>query len=295
MTQVSFAYENPLRAKWGEDFFKDLPQRPGVYFFLDADGQPLYIGKADNLKRRLMSYQAAKPGQAAEHILEMIELAHELRWEFHPSGEAALIREADLIRTIRPPFNLAGTDPIPYLYWAVRFSEEAVRGDNFLVDFRLSHREVKDGFDCFGCFRHRGKTKAAYSSALRLLFTSVCERDRFHLPAKICRSSPPYVYRAEIPGAWREPLLKYLRGERADLLHVITKRMLEKDNIPSYLYAPLQRDLTTLKEFFAIGPQETRRVAKAAGLKRVSVSQHRMNRFLARELQEEILALGTEP
>ena len=37
-------------------FFKAIPNKPGVYRFLDKTGYPLYIGKAKSLKNRLMSY-----------------------------------------------------------------------------------------------------------------------------------------------------------------------------------------------------------------------------------------------
>lgn len=298
MNRLSLSYENPLRVRFGEDYFKRIPRDPGVYVFLDARGEPLYIGKADCLRKRLMSYQAAKPGRVQDHILEMIELARGIRWELHESGERALQRESELIRAVRPPFNIAGAFSAPSLFWGVRFGSlgksrpsgaPSSGGGLVPVDFRLSHAEIGDGHTTYGCFQARGKTKAGYSALLRLLFVSVCERERYHLPARICRSSPPYVYRAQLPSAWREPLEWFLEGEDRRLLHLITHRLLEKTNVPAMLYAPLQRDLNTLKEFFEVGPEATRRVARLTGLRRRPVSQARMERFYAEQLKSNIL------
>ena len=50
IADISFSFENPLKERFGENFFRDLPKDPGVYTFIDAKGQPLYIGKANNLK-----------------------------------------------------------------------------------------------------------------------------------------------------------------------------------------------------------------------------------------------------
>lgn len=273
MNNISFSYENPLRSLFGEEFFKAIPTDPGVYFFLDSKRKPLYIGKADSLRRRLCSYQAAKPGQAQEHILEMIELAREIRWEIHDSGEKALLRESTLIRSLQPPFNIVGTGPTTYLFCGI--SAEKRTGERVPVHFRLSHNEdLGPKFSTFGCFNHRGKTKAGYSALLRLFFAATCERERFHLPARLCRTSPAYVHKGEVPAEWLEPLQKFLSGESAELLRLITTRLLARESLPPYLYAPLQRDLNAAKLFFEAGPLSTRKLSAALPAKKKALKKH---------------------
>jgi excinuclease UvrABC nuclease subunit len=281
MVKISFGYENPIRSRFSEEFFKELPTNPGVYFFLDAHLQPLYIGKADNLKKRLMSYRLAKPGHSPENILEMIEHAEEIKWELHESGAQALKREGDLIRVVQPPFNIAGTDPIPYLYWGIRVFDAKKGEESTKIDFRLSRTLVTEtGFEGFGCFRQRGKVKAGYSALMRLLYASTCDRLRFHLPSKICRTSPPYVYSARIPNEWVRPLETFLRGKDATLLKKIMQRLLNRTNIAPPMYAPLQRDLFALQEFFKAGPKDTRRIARLAGVRKGPILQSQMDEFL---------------
>jgi hypothetical protein len=50
-----FKFDNPLKIKFGVDFFKNLPTLPGVYWFLDKNKKLLYVGKAKCLKTRVTS------------------------------------------------------------------------------------------------------------------------------------------------------------------------------------------------------------------------------------------------
>jgi predicted GIY-YIG superfamily endonuclease len=292
MAEISFAYTNPLRSRLGDEFFKNIPEQPGVYFFLNEKRQPLYIGKADNLRRRLMSYKSLKPGQAAEHTLEMLEHTEELRWELHESGDQALQRESALIRAIRPSFNIAGTEPLQFLYCGIRPEKRPSSSNLVAVDFRLSHHEIGEGFTSFGCFPHRGKTKAGYSALLRLFYAATCGRERFHLPAKLCRTSPAYVHRGSVPSSWIEPLRTFLRGEDPQLLHLITHELLERENLPVYLYAPLQRDLHGAHQFFLSGPSQIRELIKKEKLKTSLIRQPRMEKILAKNVGRDAL-VGT--
>ena len=173
----NFTYENPLRRRFNKTFLKNLPQKSGVYFFLDGNKKVLYIGKADRLKKRLNSYWLAKPGTVADHTLEMLEFVEDLKWEIHPTGQLALKRECDLIRALKPPYNIAGTDPAPYLYIGLKYPalhegkypQLSRTGEIYrIVDFRLTHHPLQEGFRLFGCFKHRGQVKAGYSALLRL-------------------------------------------------------------------------------------------------------------------------------
>lgn len=288
LNTISFSYENPLATQFGEEFFKKIPTSPGVYFFLDSKRKPLYIGKADNLKRRLQSYHAGKPGHTPEHILEMIELAHSIRWEEHPSGERALVREATLIRSLQPPFNIAGTGPTTYLFCGMRVEGVKDKTGAASVEFRLSHtEEIDTDFEIYGCFNHRGKTKAGYSALLRLFFAATCVRDRFHMPARLCRTSPAYVCTSDVPRDWIEPLRKFLKGESPVLLKLITERLLARESLPPYMYAPLQRDLNAAKLFYEAGPAATS--ALTAGRRQKVISQDEMLKMLTRSVSAGLL------
>ena len=304
MTNISFSFENPLKDRFGENFFKKLPNDPGVYTFIDARGLPLYIGKADNLRNRLMSYQRARPGQAPDHILEMIEHAADLKFELKACGADALRRETELIRSVRPPYNVALNYDVSYMHIALRaggpLSGDGGRAskktkklqpdERIRVEFRLSHIEVKDGFTTFGCFRHRGKAKGSYSALMRLLYAAYCPRERFQLPSRICRSSPPYCYITELPHEIVPLIEDYLSGRNSDLLRALLDRLLERENFPKQLYLPMQRDLELLKNFFKYGPQDTAAIARRLRLKQTLVPQEAMDRLVAREFAKSLKA-----
>jgi excinuclease ABC subunit C len=72
----------------------------------DVQGRLLYIGKAKNLRRRLLSYFRASHRPAkAEKIIAQTRL---LRWESCGDELAALLRELELIQTLRPRYNIQG-------------------------------------------------------------------------------------------------------------------------------------------------------------------------------------------
>jgi hypothetical protein len=55
--QLLFPDPQPLVERLGRDFFRDLPECPGVYLMRDTSDVILYVGKAKNLRKRLASYR----------------------------------------------------------------------------------------------------------------------------------------------------------------------------------------------------------------------------------------------
>ncbi len=82
------------------------PRLPGVYGMLNAHGRLVYIGKAKNLRARLLSYfrensRDPKAGKIIEHTRTLV-------WEQTGDEFAALLRELELIQRLRPRFNVIG-------------------------------------------------------------------------------------------------------------------------------------------------------------------------------------------
>ena len=96
-----------------------LPNSPGVYVMRDAQGQALYIGKAENLKRRTRDHFLQRQAQHARQALELLE-----RFEVTATGSefAALLLEQRLIARHKPPYNTQGTRAASYHY--VKLSAE---------------------------------------------------------------------------------------------------------------------------------------------------------------------------
>ena len=79
-------------------------KRPGIYRMLDAGGRVLYVGKARQLRTRLLSYFHARyPDDKGARILHA---ASDLTWEYATSEFAAHLAELREIRKWRPPYNV---------------------------------------------------------------------------------------------------------------------------------------------------------------------------------------------
>ncbi|MBB1127342.1 excinuclease ABC subunit UvrC [Thiospirillum jenense] len=92
-----------------------LPEQPGVYRFLAADNQLLYIGKAKNLKRRVSSYFT----RSLNHRLQtMIARVVDIHITVTRTEGEALLLENDLIKTHQPRFNVLLRDDksYPFIY-----------------------------------------------------------------------------------------------------------------------------------------------------------------------------------
>lgn len=93
-----------------------LPERPGVYRMIGADGTVLYVGKAKALKKRVTSY--TQPERQSGRIQRMVALAARMEFiETHTEAEALLL-EANMIKALRPPYNILLKDDkmFPYLF-----------------------------------------------------------------------------------------------------------------------------------------------------------------------------------
>ena len=92
----------------GRDFFRNLPECPGVYLMRGASDTVLYVGKAKNLRKRLGSYRVANPERMPRRHLRLLRLVEHIGWEECDDERAALRRESELLLTLKPRFNRAG-------------------------------------------------------------------------------------------------------------------------------------------------------------------------------------------
>ncbi len=95
-----------------------FPKKPGIYRFLDSHGKPIYIGKASNLKNRVISY--ARPIDS--RIVAMVSDAKSLTFTETGSDIEALILESQLVKKHLPKFNIMLRDDKQYFY--VAFTNE---------------------------------------------------------------------------------------------------------------------------------------------------------------------------
>jgi excinuclease ABC subunit C len=102
---------------------KLAPSRPGVYRMLDGRGDVLYVGKAKNIKKRVQAY--TRPTGLDTRIERMIAATRRLEFVVTRTETEALLLEANLIKRLRPRFNVVLRDDksFPYIlitsdHWA---------------------------------------------------------------------------------------------------------------------------------------------------------------------------------
>jgi excinuclease ABC subunit C len=93
---------------------KHAPSSPGVYRMIGAAGEVLYVGKAKNIKKRILAY--ARPTGHANHIARMIAAATAIEFVTTPTETEALLLEANLIKRLRPRFNVLLRDDKSFPY-----------------------------------------------------------------------------------------------------------------------------------------------------------------------------------
>ncbi len=89
-----------------------MPDKPGVYFFKDADNNILYIGKAKSLKNRLSSYFSS----CDDKVIELLKQAVDIEVITTNNEIEALFLEAQLIKQHQPLFNRLLKEGNPYIY-----------------------------------------------------------------------------------------------------------------------------------------------------------------------------------
>ncbi len=104
-------------------YAKLAPAQPGVYRMIDARGDVLYVGKAKNIKNRVRAY--ARPAGLDTRIERMIAATRALEFVVTRTEPEALLLEANLIKRLRPRFNVLLRDDksFPYIlitsdHWA---------------------------------------------------------------------------------------------------------------------------------------------------------------------------------
>lgn len=118
-----------------------LPDSPGIYQFLNAEGVIIYVGKAKNLKRRVSSYFV----QRADHsrkVQVLVRNVADVRHTVVSSEADALLLENNLIKELQPRYNILLKDGKSYP-WIV------VRNEPF-PRILSTRRFVRDGSIYFG-------------------------------------------------------------------------------------------------------------------------------------------------
>jgi len=246
--------------KVGADLIRELPEGPAVYLFKDESGRVLYAGKAKNVRRRLASYRTAGRRKAHRKMRAVVREAHSLEVRPQPSEEAALLLENELIRSLRPRFNVDGA--FHFLYPAIGVGE----GDGQLRLCFTSRTDAYDGLGLrwHGTFRPRHRARAAFDRLVALLGRVGHLEPRSRLPdAPRLRGSRLVAVR-RLPDGLAPPIEAFLEGRSEALLARLFAELLER-KAARHDAAGVQEALDALRTFHRADARRLHDALRAVG------------------------------
>ncbi|MEJ0063961.1 MAG: GIY-YIG nuclease family protein [Alphaproteobacteria bacterium] len=93
---------------------KTIPESPGVYRMLAENGEALYVGKAKNLKKRVLAYTQA--ARLPNRLQRMVGLTRGMELVVTHTEAEALLLEANLVLKLQPRFNILLRDDKSFPY-----------------------------------------------------------------------------------------------------------------------------------------------------------------------------------
>lgn len=139
---------------------KTLPSNPGVYQYFDKDGKIIYIGKAKNLKKRVLSY-FNKDNSLAGKVRVLVSKITDIRWIVVDSEYDALLLENNLIKEYQPRYNIMLKDDKTYPWICIK-------NEPFPRVFPTRNL-IKDGSEYFGPYAS-GKLMHTLLDLIRQLY-----------------------------------------------------------------------------------------------------------------------------
>ena len=230
-----------------------------MYLFRDEDGEVLYAGKAKNIRRRLQSYRNASRRKAHRKMRTLVRESTVLEVRLQPSERDALLAENELIRTLRPPYNVDGA--YTFLYPALGVG---VLHHQTLLCFSTRIAGYSGlGLRWYGTFRSRHRTRDAFDALVALLGMLGHREPRSRLP------DLPAVRGSQLVGFRRIEELaptieRLLAGESSAVLSELATRLLEKASARQDA-SQVGEDLRRLDAFFQGDACKLRSVLRAAG------------------------------
>ena len=246
-------------------FLASLTKGPGVYVMRDANGQPIYVGKASNLKSRVSSY-FNKTGQNNKTRLLMANLA-DIDIQRTRSEIEALLLESNLIKRLRPRFNILLRDDKSYPY--LRLST-----DKQYPGLSLHRGGTRGKGRFFGPYANTGSVRTILAELQKVIPIRQCQETYFRNRSRPClqyqikRCSAPCVGLISVTDYQREvdQVVMLLQGKSREIAGLFEKMMEKAADALDFESAAIFRDrigaLRKMQESqYVLGPSQDADVA----------------------------------
>lgn len=155
-----------------DDKVRSVPASAGVYLLKDKKGRPLYIGKAKNLRSRVLSYLHEGGDIQRPHIAYLMKEVEDLDYFVTRNEREALILENSLIKQKKPRYNIRLRDDKNYLSLRLDPNERFPR-------LTLTRRVLKDGALYYGPFASADALKKAKRLIHKVFPLRDCTDEKF--------------------------------------------------------------------------------------------------------------------
>ena len=220
---------------------RTLPQSPGVYRMLDAKGDALYVGKARNLKSRVVNY--THPANLSNRLRRMVAETRAMEVVVTHTEVEALLLENNLIKRLTPRYNVSLRDDksFPYIH---------LTGDHDFPKI-TKHRGARSGAGAyFGPFASAGAVNRTLIALQRAFLLRSCSDSVFNSRTRPCllyqikRCSAPCVGRIDKAGYDRlvAEARGFLSGESKQVQEGFARRMQELSDRQEFESAAFVRD-----------------------------------------------------
>jgi hypothetical protein len=285
---------NPLDLKFGKDFYADIPRSPGIYKMFGDDDGLLYVGKAKNLRTRLMSYRRIKITSQSRKSIRLVHQIAKIKWEICASEEAALIRENELLRDLKPPFNVVNTAPETYFYFSVKVLEdELIRHGQLPISITLSMKPADPEAAIFGAFKGIASCHRAFF-AFRRLFWLISEHndtDELYYPIHLFRRQKLHPHHCALEKIWLNRLAGFLHGNspaptqnEPELIQALREFVGRIKNCDPFHRNWMEEDITALMKFYRTGPARNSKIKPLSDFDSSTIEQTSLDDLMVKRL-----------
>jgi GIY-YIG catalytic domain len=263
--------------KFGAEFLSSVPTCPGVYRYLGTLGEVLYVGKAKNLRRRLSNYRLATRKKRHRKMRTLVKVASRLEVEPLASEEEALLLEGELIRGLRPRYNVEGAYEFLYPSIGVGTWDKHL----LLCVTTEPERFAELPFVFYGCFRSRLRTVSSFEALLELLSLIAHREKSSRLPEAPRIRGSRFVGFRQVPAEVLAALPVFLGGQEARLPGLLSRLLLSRPRARRSATS-VEEHLKLLMHFFEADARRLRKAFEALGRPMEHVPRQERDALLVR-------------